>query len=559
MNRRGLEIRKTDARDNGWFNEMCKLLECPDDQLAAHLKTRKLSAEQFLRAFLQAAQPFSLMFSEIWEYLSGHLAPRAGETISIKFGFPGDESVDIDLEQFRRYEEQATRMRHLEFTVVWNDKTLNALFQLSDLLALDDWEWDDKYRYSIGIGISLPAIIIGSHAMDGITKDIRNLFQQIIDDYRQLSDDARFDPSNAVLADNAHLLTDLMPRWAYVFYNLEKIAGEAKDKAYALYQKDILPHLKKLETQREELINEALDILDLPFWKHRWHTYEIWCTVRALKSMDELSPRPRVAKGRIALDGYSKEVIADLENCRDYPDACVVIQEQTTMVYQDRKGMKPDLRVCFSSKESGKSNTAAVIEFKQRSGIEKAHIEKVANLYTLGTPKSGGMIILNYDSPGVSPSLPPKSYYIEDFRPDHPDIISAFDEKLMRLLAIAGLKRKNTNVLLIDISSSMRGLYDQEDILNALRWARDAGKVELFFFNDELVPMVIPESGGKLPTSGGTNLPAAIAGMFARVTDIGKILIVSDRDYDDPSVLLPGLQCAECYPMELPSEINGLK
>ncbi|RYE57796.1 MAG: hypothetical protein EOP48_05020, partial [Sphingobacteriales bacterium] len=434
MKNRGLEIRKTDARDNGWFDEMCNLLGCPDDQLAVHLKAKNLSAEQFLRAFLQAAQPFSLMFSEIWEYLSDHLAPKAGETISIKFGFPDDQSADIDLEQFRRYEEQAKRLRHLEFIEVWNDKTLNSLFPLSDLLVPDDREWDNKYSYSSGMVKSLPAIILASHPIDGIIRDIRNLFQQIIDDYRQLSNETKRDQSNVILADNARMLTDLMPRWAYVFYNLDKIADETKDKAYRLYEKDILPYLNKLETEREKLIYEALGILDLPFWKNRWHTYEIWCTVTALKSMEELDPVPRVIAGRIALDGYSKEIIADLGNCRDYAEACVLIQEQTAVTYHNRKAMKPDLRICFSSNKSGTINTAGIIEFKQRGSIDKAHIEEVANAYTLGAPESGGAIIINYDSPGVNPSLPAKSYYMEGLRPDHPEIIGAFSKKLTEVL-----------------------------------------------------------------------------------------------------------------------------
>jgi hypothetical protein len=393
---------------------MCDLLGCPDDQLAIYLKTKNLSAEKFLRAFLQAAQPFSLMFSEIWEYLADHLAPKASETITIKFGFPDDLGIEeINLEQFRQYDQQAKRLVYMEIKEVWDSSTLSRLFPISHLLVPTSTEWDNRYSYSRGMIKTLPKIIIGSHPIDMFIADVRNLFQQVIDDNHQLSYEVRPETSNLILDNNASLLMDLMPKWAYIFYNIGNLAVDDKDKAYALYQKDLLPHLETREIVRDQLINEALEILDLPFWKHRWHTYEIWCTVRALKSMDELGPMPCVVDGRITLDGYSKEVIAVLENCRDYPAACVVIQEQTPIAYKKRKAMKPDLRICFSSNESGTTNTAAVIEFKQRATIDNAHIEEVANSYILGSPNSGGTIILNYDSTSVSPSLPAKSYYME--------------------------------------------------------------------------------------------------------------------------------------------------
>ncbi|RYE58478.1 MAG: hypothetical protein EOP48_03455 [Sphingobacteriales bacterium] len=71
--------------------------------------------------------------------------------------------------------------------------------------------------------------------------------------------------------------------------------------------------------------------------------------------------------------------------------------------------------------------------------------------------------------------------------------------------------------------------------------------------------MAIPETGGSLPTWGGTNLPVAITGILSSVSGVGKILIVSDRGYDDPETLLSGLEYAECYPAELPSMISWLK
>lgn len=55
------------------------------------------------------------MFTEIWDYMSPHYAPKADGNLSIKFGLPQEKEIqEISLEQFRRFAEESTRKNALE-------------------------------------------------------------------------------------------------------------------------------------------------------------------------------------------------------------------------------------------------------------------------------------------------------------------------------------------------------------------------------------------------------------------------------------------------------------
>jgi len=553
MQERGLEIRKTDARDNGWFQEMCNLLRCPDDNLAVHLKSSNISAQEFLVSFLMAVQPFSLMFTQIWNYLANHLAPKVSETIAIRFGAQ-DEYVEIDLDQFRRYEEKTKLVKKLMRIPTWNDENMNALFRL--VSKLDQHSNLNHPLKQIPEREALPDINTKGHPFNLVVKNIRDLFQQILEeDYKQRQRKP-FEPASKSIDRYPNRLSDLLPVWRPVFYQLEDISDPVKDEAYRFYVDSIHPEVVTEEFIDEETVNEMLDILDLPFWKYRWHTYEIWCTVTSLNAVDYLGVSPKVENGSMGLDGYSKAIIADLNHCKNHLKACVVIQEQTKVNLGERKAIKPDLRFCFSSDESGEMNTATVIEFKQRLWIDRAHIEEVENAYSTGAPKSGGTIILNYDTPGVIPNLNSNGYYIENFRPDQPTVIEYFNVKLKNCLNLAGIERAGTNVVMIDISDSMKGEYDDPEILQMLRRIEQSAKVALYIFDIQARQIPMPLEDETLEIGGNTDLLLSLKEVMQQVDDIERILIVSDKCYTDPADLLSEISYRECFPCELADYID---
>jgi hypothetical protein len=60
----------------------------------------------------------------------------------------------------------------------------------------------------------------------------------------------------------------------------------------------------------------SLDILDLLFWRLRWHTYEVWTTVLTLRVLDQYRPVVGIANGYTSVDGYNKVVdFSEIHEC----------------------------------------------------------------------------------------------------------------------------------------------------------------------------------------------------------------------------------------------------
>src|SRR5262245_37434180 len=107
---RGLHLRRGVGRDDALYAELCQHLNCPASQnLSSFLRQSELSAEVLLRAFLLVAEPFGQMFQDIWNYLAASAAPKATESIRIRFGFEED-GVTTDLNEFREWATTAKRV-----------------------------------------------------------------------------------------------------------------------------------------------------------------------------------------------------------------------------------------------------------------------------------------------------------------------------------------------------------------------------------------------------------------------------------------------------------------
>lgn len=556
MRRRGFQIRNgsKDGRDNGLFEKLCLLLNCNDDQLATRLREHLVSAKDFLIAFIRVAEPFSRMFQEIWHYLSSHAAPKAEEQLSIRFGLPEDgSSEELDLENFRRYMERWESFRQLATISVWDHYAVKELFELGAILR-ENLPWStDIIGYYMGQSLDLAEVQTSGHQMTDVVSGIRDLFQEIIDEYAKLGDQAEL--ADQELKAKAQLLTDLLPGWSQIFNNLSAIPTSDLDQALSYFKSLIEPLLSKREKSIAQLVRFATDILDLPFWKYRWHTYEIWCTVASLKALAKLKPIPIVNAGRIALDGYSTTIVAEFANAQ-YKDACAIIQEQTPISIGDKKAMKPDLRICYDKALGNIDNTAGMIEFKQRHSIEKSHVEEVAVRYTKGAPRSVGLIITNYDEAGLQPLLPASAIYLEGFQPCNPTVVAEFTRRLSDIVSKAGLL-KSPDVLLIDISSSMGNAYKDPLIISAIESCLQSNDVEVYCFNEKLF-LGSAQNFLELKTYGSTDLLAAWHELQQVSPEIGKLLIVSDGDYVLPDDLTEKLMLRECTPDELPAKVAWL-
>lgn len=551
---RGLHLRRGVGRDDALYAELCRYLACPASQnLSSFLKQSELSAEALLRAFLKVAEPFAQMFQDVWSYLAASAAPRATESIRIRFGFEKD-GLTINLDEFREWAATAKRVISTVLVRRWPRQAFHGLFEMQRILLGHHYlpptrKWPD---YSPGRPCSLLPLPEPIHDVDRVVSDIHALFQRVIDDAAahagrrarnipELRQDAEAnleaEDSDARAA--ASLLHDLLPGWKAVFDRLPSISSSQKDQALSYFRREIEPGLDDAEESGVGNVLEPLDILNLPFWRHRWHTFEVWATVIVLRVLEDYSPVPRIQNGHIAIDGHQPGLIADL-HAHGFPKACAVVQMETPFRRGLRRAIRPDLSICFDDALRMDSR-AAVVEFKQRAKLTTREVWKVGSLYRDGSPKARGVIILNYDEPKLTDTLPSGVVLIEGLRPRAADALARLAEGLKRALLDARLEPGlRPAMVLLDVSSSMGNAYDDAEVQSSLQRLLRRPQTTVLRFNDGL------EKGGDLlqdqelhlRTCGSTDIVRAVDEAFQAFGVPEVLIVVTDRGYNSPALRL---------------------
>lgn len=546
LKKRGLHLRKENGRDNKLLILLANKLRCESNKIQDYLDNSDVTAETFLLCFMEVTEPFSKMYQEIWKFLSDYKAPNVTESLSVRFGFENDDrKVAIDLDTFR---EQITRITNLttsELNIEWPYEALSHLFQVSQILLRDVAGLSLNSKYIPGDSMQLPIPQVASHSFDPIIVKIRDLFQKIIDNSKNI-DRARTEKS--------YILTDLMPAWHYVFDNTEKISDVGKSQAFDYYQSNIEPLIDSQRKIKQQIIRDTLDILNLPFWRHRWHMYEVWCTVKALQALKVYNPVLKIIGGRIPIDGYEAGIIAGLHS-EGFPEACVGVQYQTAFVKDKRKGIKPDLRVWFNQKVDDTENAALVIEYKQHKNLNRTYIKEIMEAYTQGCPNSGGVIVVNYDNLDGDPDCPPGATLLTEFHPSNASVLSHFDKAVFEGLTKAGFRIKAAKILLLDVSGSMLGRYDK--IVNVLAKLDKRSDIEIIHFNFRITENEMEEA--YLPkVRGGTDRSNALKELYQIKGHLREVLIVSDEILSvNTTPYIDNIY--ECFPDDLPNFLKDLE
>lgn len=580
IKRRGLHLREENGRDSALLQELGSKIGCPDTRLQRFLDASDLSAETFLRVFLKLVAPFARMFQEIWDYLNREGAPMATESIAVRFGFEDSkDNCSIDLDQFRRYVETSQRVIAAVTTMLWPYKALHGLFNVGRKLLETEraptWRGNAPHgRYEPGKPYDLPVVSSSNHPFDEIVKSVRSVFHDIINGYAnersqkectrrlpEVREDERDTDDRPSLQQPAYLLTDLLPTWYDILDHCGDFSAKAKAEALQEYERAVKPFLKTETGTAEVPLLAALDILDLPFWRHRWHTYEVWATVLTLRCLEDYKPALRVNQRYSPIDGYSAATIADL-TARDFPSACVAVQVETPYKHGKRKAIKPDLRVC-SGDPLSTENTAGVVEFKQRSRLDAKNMAEMAMAYSDGCPKSGGVLILNYDTTGTIVSLPLQCQIIEGVEPLNKSAINVFQQRLSDILRAAGVEPPaEAATVLLDVSSSMGDSYQDTEVQRFLRALLAMRRVRILRFNNGLIEGgdLDAATAEKLTTSGGTELGRALRDMESLFGLPDKLLVVTDGEHDHPTDALSRIpNVRECLPKEIGMHLDWVR
>lgn len=570
MRERGMHLRHENGRDNALIAQLCDRVGCQDLQLARYLEKTSLRAADFLNAFLDVASPFARMFKEIWSYLAGNLAPKARERIRLRFGFDEESPTELDIDQFREYVQTCERARLLVNTELWSFEALHGLFEISQIVGLKyDSTLQPPECYRPGRPYEMIHVPDPTDSFEDMVYRVRQAFQAIADQQvaaeakhpRDLPELRRQDDERPDLDRGAWLLTDLLPTWNTIFVRFREVEPDRKSLAVDYFRRNIEPQLGRGKVDTDVALWSMLDVLSLPFWHHRWQTYEIWTTVVLLRSLGKFNPRLMVEDGYCPLDGFGPGIVAMLH--ADAGDnACVVLQLETPFVSGRRRAIKPDLSICRDASMTAESRIA-VVEFKQRASLTRAHVEEVGSAYLRGSPNAGGVIIVNYDDTGIVVDLPDSVSLLEGVRPDQPRRIEAMTERLRNILdSVLFIPARSGALVLLDVSSSMGQAYRESEAQRGLHMLMQLEWLTVFRFNDGLIP------GGDLPshdtnrfllTSGGTNLSNALDEVALHMDVPSTLLIVTDGEYGKRPRRLDDVErLHECFPHELPRAVEWL-
>jgi hypothetical protein len=362
-------------------------------------------------------------------------------------------------------------------------------------------------------------------------------------------------------------LEDLMPAWHAILKNWRTIEGSRKQEAKRFFDREIEPLLESSTRHIAARVLQALDLLDMPFWRHRWHTYEIWATVVALQTLDEYKPMPIVVARRIPLDGTQPALVARLSG--EVP-GFVHVQSETTLpstasiqsVLWKRK-IKPDLRVGLTDPASH-DGTVTIVEFKQRRDLDQKHVMKVMTAYSAGSPRGGGVIIINYDdAPAPSPGPPSGCCLLGNVRPGPTGDVEAYKRAVKWAVKQGGLQppRRRKDCVLLDVSGSMEDQYKNSKAQTALRRLLALPYVTVLRFNDGLVSGGDLREDGTLTTGGSTQLGSALRQMFS-LPEFGipeRLLVVTDGGHDHPVAELSKIsEVRECSPDDFGENLDWL-
>lgn len=566
---RGLHLRQGNGRDDVLIEELCNSIGCPDDQIADFLKEEERSAEWLMREFLQLAAPFASMFTDIWHFLSNEQAPNATEDIRIRFGF-NDDFTDVELDEFREWAETARKISIGADVAYWSGESLSELFELPKHIEIDG---ESGHDYANGKPYQLPVIETRHNDdFEKIVRRVRNLFQNIIDaaakdgekssDLNIFEDEYEDQERSLSVNDAASILTDLLPSWKPIFKSHHEVSVENRRKTVEFFQENIQPKIeieRVLDFQKDQT---PLDILQLPFWEKRWHTFEIWMTVQTLRALESYNPQVRVTDDRIPIDGRNTAIVADLERIEDH-DACVVSELETPYEGEKFESIRPDLSIC-QTQDLDQESRKVVIEYKQRSTLSASRAEEVAHKYLSGSPEAVGVAMVNYDDkPDID--FPQAAELIGNVRPNSP-AVGEYHDLVQEYMREAGLSGPLQHwAVLVDISGSMAGEYSDRGVENALLMLLElmGPSPDVYKFNDGLAqnPQIsTADVTDGLGSKGGTGVEAAIEELYREYNVGENLLVVTDMNYHPPDSLPNELEnMEECLPQNLSSKLDTLR
>ncbi len=581
---RGFDPKAKIGRDDVLYLRLKEELQCPSSMgIKKYLKVSQLSAGDFIVAFFRIAEPFSLMYRDIYSVMKQHRARRGTESIRIRFDFDGSQ-FDIDFSEFEEWVRTQSIIRDVLESRLWGMSDFQKLYHFFNMLGAkpnfqrQNRRYDPKAPYDVLLPVASSyseldnSLMTIYHLLNNTAADIlqankprQERFTDVLSELSNNRDVDKNEEQKRSILTNPSFTREVFPSLLYAYEDLlAKItAGTFRTDRIS----DALAHFKKLVSslnierrEGEMVIENFLKILDLPFWKYRWFVYEVWTAAIVVRVLSSYQITLNLQEGNILPLTRGRESVLG-EFCDKKNEVYfVVAQRQTRLVnVLNRKGICPDLRIT-KNPGSHPDDTVVIVECKQRYAMKKKALAENIELYELGAPKSFGNIFVNYDE---FPEIALKSVKTQLFSVMHPNntsVVQSFEKALAALLSDADILPRSPqfDALLLDISGSMRNAYNDEQLQGLLlAFIEQNTGICVFYFNDDLIqPDQLPQnellSTIRLRISGGTSLQKTLTSLNRANPGIKRVALLTDGAYGrvEPR-LYEKYELVECMPSSM--------
>lgn len=514
------------------------------------LKNRKISIELFIGAFLKVLEPYARMMYDLCKFFYTYGVKKTNRSMRILFDFgKGPKDLGFDLEHFREclrvYREVVQRV--IVYGWSYNDLwRLARVFQELWKYEPKDpgarkWLADYVKRgiFSVDIPI-LPSV--GVKELDELLQRAWHVWATIIvecrkyavnkDDLRKCANMKRDSVKNRQLGDETEsdrfflelvgskefYFTEWDPwtlwvlnsdRWPEVmlrgvFGFVEHIlsvpeglrAYEASHVVSELEQ--IFSGIPYREEERKTLVERFLELLSLPIWRRRFELYQVWVLTQIDKALEDYEREIHHVDG-VLIFRFSGTHVGTIETCKGRVHIWSELRSPLAepLGGTRKRHIQPDYTLTFEP-ITDSSRTLVVVECKQYFRPSPKRFATTLIDYAKGHPRAT-VILVNYGTISekilryIPESLNKRTVFIGNFKPNCPREFNLFKNAILGAIPKPSYVErrtsdlKNIDLIVVDISGSMRHLLDNENVLKVLRTIVDLFPLARLLAIDTLV------------------------------------------------------------------------
>lgn len=578
----GLDAEKYD-RD--LVKDVCRSLGLPVScrNVSRELETRNVSQELLIGAFLKAIQPFARMMVDICSFFCAHGIRSTNDRLRILFDFgKGPEDLGFDLRNFREIIYKYSKIAQNVGVYGWNYDTLWMLAQVFSKYReyqpknATVTDWLESYRNRKLLPVPCLLISKRDDAVQWLERawqvlaNVMNEYAKYsldLDDLKACEEQQRVDLASDTRDESP--ITEEIPnleewdlrtlisldsdRWPEMMLrglsgfaeNLMEATLDGKEKENTRKGlQDLFQSIPHWTVKREMLIQELLELLDLPIWQKRYELYQTWVMTQIDYALSVFDHVIHQVSGELLMSFAGTHVgtaETDLGRVHLWSE---LRSPFTKLTGKGRKAhIQPDYSLTLEP-ITNPSQTLVVIECKQYSKANLKNFSQAITDYARGRPNAT-IILVNYGKVPerifrlLDDDVKDRTLVIGSFVPGRLEESTAFAQRVRESLgkqsALNGLlgafDGNQFDLICVDVSGSMKEPLEEEMILQLLHMLVHCSRSARLVAVDRTVreEWDYAESGLpkllKLSRNGGTDISMALSEY-----DLKRALVLTDSE-----------------------------